>query len=143
MKKKSGFTIIEILVACTIVATLAGIFILNFPQSLKKEKDTRRKSDIKQYQSALGVYSARTNGVFPVRTGTVNLITICTVLGVTDCPDDPEAPSSHYSYQTNTTGTEFVIWSSLIAETGYWAACSNGLVGNAASVPINGVCSVP
>jgi prepilin-type N-terminal cleavage/methylation domain-containing protein len=56
-KQKRGFTLIELLVVVAIIAILASIVLANLETSRKKTRDSRRKSDIKQIQVALELYS--------------------------------------------------------------------------------------
>ncbi len=137
-----GFTIIELLIAIAIIGSLAGIIFVTFPASQKRARDTQRKSDLKQYLASLGAYSNKTGGVYPAPGGTVNLTSLCTTVGVSTCPDDPRAPSQHYQYQADNSGTRFVLWASLENTSDDWAACSSGLSGILDSTPIDGDCPI-
>lgn len=55
---KKGFTLIELLVTITIIGILAaaGLTILNPNLQLKKARDSKRKADVVQIQSALEFY---------------------------------------------------------------------------------------
>lgn len=62
---KSGFTLIEILVAMTIVAVLMGLALVSYQGARKSARDGKRKVDLEQVRSALemrradcGSYSA-------------------------------------------------------------------------------------
>ena len=58
--KSKGFTLIEILISVTLVSILAGLLIsvIN-PQGLRaKARDSQRKADLKQIQTALELYFA-------------------------------------------------------------------------------------
>lgn len=57
-RRRLGFTLIEILVAITIIATLAGAVILTTGNARDKGKDTRRKNDLKAINSAIIAYRA-------------------------------------------------------------------------------------
>jgi prepilin-type N-terminal cleavage/methylation domain-containing protein len=54
--KKSGFTLIELIVAVTIVGILAVIGLRSFTGALKKTRDGMRKSDLNATQKALESY---------------------------------------------------------------------------------------
>ncbi len=54
--KKSGFTLIEILVAVTIVAVLSVIGTVSYNSINKRSRDAKRRSDLEQVRSALELY---------------------------------------------------------------------------------------
>lgn len=59
-----GFTLIEILVAATIVAVLSVIGVVSYNSVNKRSRDAKRKSDLEQVRSALEMYRSD-NGVYP------------------------------------------------------------------------------
>jgi len=96
MKRKNGFTLIELLIVMAILGVLAAVVIVSFPAAARKARDSRRRSDLKQYQISLEAYANRNNGLYPhsLLTGSTgeihNYSTLCTLLGLTaPCPDDP------------------------------------------------------
>jgi len=50
---KKGFTLIELLVVISIIGILISLGAVSFTTAQKKSRDTRRKSDMKQIQTAL------------------------------------------------------------------------------------------
>lgn len=54
--RKNGFTLIEILVAATIVAILSVIGVASYTSVNKRSRDAKRKSDLEQVRSALEMY---------------------------------------------------------------------------------------
>lgn len=60
----AGFTLIEILVAIAIIGVLASFTIANFAGSQQKVRDSQRKNDLNQIQTALVSYF-QDNGSFP------------------------------------------------------------------------------
>jgi len=56
MKHTRGFTLIEILVAATIVAVLSVIGIVSYTSINKRSRDAKRKSDLEAVRSALEMY---------------------------------------------------------------------------------------
>jgi len=66
MEQKSGFTLIEIIVAMAILAVVASSLLGNFFSSQKKGRDAKRKSDLKQIQNALEAYANDHQGLYPI-----------------------------------------------------------------------------
>jgi general secretion pathway protein G len=62
--KKRGFTLIEILVAATIIAVLSMVAVTSYGSINKRSRDAKRKSDLEQIRSALEMYRAD-NGTYP------------------------------------------------------------------------------
>lgn len=64
LKQKNGFTLIELLVVIAIIGVLAGILFANFVGVRQRARDSQRKSDLRQIQSALELYRSD-NGNYP------------------------------------------------------------------------------
>jgi general secretion pathway protein G len=58
MNKKSGFTLIEILIAMTIIGILSGVVGLSVSGYLRKAKLEASRAQIKTFQTALQMYKA-------------------------------------------------------------------------------------
>lgn len=56
IKKKQGFTMIELLVVATIVAVLTAIGVVSFARANIRARDGKRKADLEQLRSALELY---------------------------------------------------------------------------------------
>lgn len=146
-----GFTFIEIILVVTIIGLMGAVFITITSSAPKKARDTRRQSDIKQYQNALEVYASRNNGLYPsepVAAGVQNSTTLCADLGITGCPEDPlngSTPSRFYKYQSDGAGggaagaTKYLMWVQYENSTNYWVVCSDGKSGSIASVANSGL----
>lgn len=132
---------IELLVVISIIGILASIGLVSFSGAQKQARDSQRKSDLKQYQSALEIFANKNNGLFTSRTdasGAIASSTLCNDLGLTSCPEDPrntEDATFVYRYQSNGTGaatvdaTIYVLWGKLENTTDYWVNCSDGRIG--------------
>ena len=64
MQKKSGFTLIEILVVVAIIGLLAVIVTVAFSSARVRSRDSVRLSDVNRIQTALNLYWQAT-GVYP------------------------------------------------------------------------------
>lgn len=65
MRKSEGFTLLELLVAISIIAVLLAFLMTNFFAVRQRARDGQRKSDLRQIQAALEMYRADTGG-YPV-----------------------------------------------------------------------------
>lgn len=159
LKVKRGFTLIEMLVVISLIGILAALALVSFGASQKQARDTTRKSDLRQYQTALEMYGNLTNGLFPSRTSAVSAYsTLCSDLNVRlepdiACSEDPKVPAdaTYYTYKYisngtsgTSTGTLYVIWGKIenSSTTKYWIVCSNGKTGESTSVPSSGTCPI-
>ena len=104
---KAGFTLIELLTVIALLGALAGIVLIAIDPNaqLGRARDTQRKSDIRQLQSALEIYRSD-NGDYP--TSLINCPTTgiktylgnaaasspCTVTYLSKVPNDPKYNAS-------------------------------------------------
>jgi prepilin-type N-terminal cleavage/methylation domain-containing protein len=137
----TGFTLIELLIVISVIGALAAVSLVSIgPANAKRARDTIRRSDIKQYQTALEVYANKNNGSYPPGSG--NLTGKCGDLGLTGglCKGDPGSGT----YQYATTGTTYVVWATLEYKPGgtqmYFVACSTGLSGDSDTAPSGATC---
>ncbi|PWU22820.1 hypothetical protein C5B42_05045 [Candidatus Cerribacteria bacterium 'Amazon FNV 2010 28 9'] len=73
-RARAGFTLIELIVVMAIMGILIAATASTFQNSRIKGKDAKRKSDLKQIQSALEAYIGD-HGLYPV--STAGVITAC------------------------------------------------------------------
>ena len=142
--KNKGFTLIEILVAISIIGILASLALTSYSRAQKQARDTQRKSDLSQYRNALEQYGSANSGVYHVYGGSggYSLTNLCGSEAILEnymsqCPEDPINSTPYvYLYRSNETGTEYVLWANL--ETAdYWYVCSNGISQVSSSLPAN------
>lgn len=63
--RKSGFTLLELMIVIVILGVLVGIILANFQSSMIRSRDAQRKSDLRQIAEAIELYySDRTNQWF-------------------------------------------------------------------------------
>lgn len=137
-----GFSLIELLVAISIIGILAGIALISFTGAQRQARDTERKSDIAQYQSYLETYANSGVGFYPVYASPTSLVAVCiSDLNAPTCPED-QTTGQIYRYMSDSGGTKYVIWATMEGSGGYWTGCSNGRIGEVAVTSTNGDCPV-
>lgn len=149
---KKGFTLIELLVVLSIIGVLAALFLVSFSGSQKQARDTKRKSDLRQYQSVLENFANKNQGFYPSR-NTSSISILCQDLEINNCQNDPrynDDSSFSYFYQTDGSqdgtinATSYVLWAKLENKQNfYWVVCSSGSIGEVESTlmpPVNGRC---
>lgn len=148
---KSGFTLIEMLVVISLIGILAALAMVSFTSVQKQARDTTRKSDLKQYQTATENYASKNNGIYPIHTTIVTIATGSSLCGSSElnlgaCILDPKNASPYqYKYISDTNGTNYVYWGGLEKNTPtvYWVICSNGKVGEkTGSAPSSSTCPI-
>jgi prepilin-type N-terminal cleavage/methylation domain-containing protein len=131
-KFQKGFTLPELLIVMTIIGALASVVLVTYPASQKKARDAIRKSDIKQYQTAMEIYYNKNDAYFAA---TGNLATACSTNGLSDnCPDDPKSGN----YKISSTTSDYLLWAQLEyppSPTTYFYSCSTGKSGETTSNP--------
>ncbi len=142
VSKTFGFTLIELLVVISIIGILAALAMVSFTSSQRQARDTARKSDLKQYQTAVESFANQNGSLFPSRpdgSGATASTTLCADIGMTTCPEDAKNVNDNtyvYKYQSDgaastgaATSTSYVLWAKLENVTGYFLLCSNGKSG--------------
>lgn len=148
-----GFTLIELLVVISIIGILSAVALFSFTATQKQARDTQRKSDIKQFQNALEIFSNANSSLYPSRadSGGADASSpggLCADLNIGTCPVDPrvtEDPSLYvYRYQSDGSGSgspdasTYVLWAKMEAKDEYFVVCSTGKVGALATVSVSG-----
>jgi prepilin-type N-terminal cleavage/methylation domain-containing protein len=149
-KIKAGFTLIELLVVISIIGVLAALSLASFTTAQKQARDTSRKSDLKQYQTALEAFANKgTAMLYPSATSIINPANLCATLGITgSCPADPKPATYSYSYVSNGSGSpsndasQYMLWGYLEGSSNYFIICSTGKTGTSVTAPTSLPCPI-
>lgn len=130
-KTTAGFTLMELLIAITIMLIISGVSLSSFWQSQKKSRDTQRKSELAQIGRALELfnedfaqYPDSSGGLILGCQGAAGGVMVtcdwesdfkayprgAEVIYMKDLPDDP---GSRYEYYYQKTSDGFVLYSVL------------------------------
>ena len=105
-----GFTLIEVLVAVTIIAVLTSIGIVSYQAANRRARDAKRKSDLEQVRSALEMYKADNNWYPNTGSGSwANTTYLGTPLNnyLSPIPSSPKAGEVYYYKATNSSGGRY------------------------------------
>jgi len=110
MKKNQGFTLIEVLVATTIIAVLTSIGVVSYQAANRRARDAKRKADLEQIRSALEMYRADNNW-YPNTGGggwadTTKLGTFLTKY-LSPIPSPPKTAEAYYYEATDSSGGHY------------------------------------
>lgn len=116
MNRKSGFTLIEMLIVIAVIGILASIVLVGLGPIQKQARDSRRVSDLRQIQTALEIANSK-NSTYPISAAnpTTDMATwnaFATLLkgasGVNNIPNDPTT-NKYYRYGVTTGGTSYTL----------------------------------
>lgn len=119
-KKKSGFTLIEMLVVVSVIGIMSFVGIVSYSQAIKKSRDGRRKADLKNIQGALEMYYSSCGFIYPTNLASGIVCPTGNQTILNPLPVDPK-DSSAYPRPTLSETSYQVCTNSLEAEspTGY------------------------
>lgn len=134
-KNKKGFTLVELLIAVSLLAILSGVlFSVVNPQGIQaKARDSQRVSDLAKIKVALESYFAD-NRRYPISPAWSSSITGLATNYINKIPPDPKATGSvctsttwrGYAYKSSATGSNYVLATNM--ETASMAAtCPSGV----------------
>ena len=120
MSKKSGFTLVEILIVVFIIGLLSSIILVGLSSFRARGRDARRVADLHLLQNGLELYFSK-EGVYPDTNVTsaagwsaFSNVLINAGIGVNAVSADPGAQSGrHYEYGVGLNGLNYVLKASL------------------------------
>lgn len=119
----AGFTLVEVLVAATIVGLLSTIGMTGFQAVTRSGRDALRKTDLEQIRSALEIYKSE-NSVYPASSS-------CAPVGLTSgyinpYPADPKPAVSRYCYVAGASSITYQLCAHLENGSGSDTGCGGG-----------------
>ena len=118
-RAQRGFTLIEFMVAMSLVSILSTMAIGNFMGSQKRGRDVRRQSDLNQYRVALENWSSNNQGTYPA------LKTTLVPDYLASEPIDPQGGTYRYASDL----AKYVLDSCMEVQKKLYQICSNGKSG--------------
>lgn len=100
----TGFSLIEILVAATIIGLLSTVGFTGFQAVTRSGRDALRKSDLEQIRSALEIYKSE-NGAYPANSSSCESVDLTSDY-INPYPEDPKPPVK-YCYIRGATGLTY------------------------------------
>lgn len=106
LQHKKGFSLLELLIVISIIAIMITLGISSYSTAQKKGRDSKRKSDLKDVQSALEQYYSVCGNIYPIPTNFYSQGIICnspTIAILPNLPSDPRGITSYSCSSCNTT----------------------------------------
>jgi prepilin-type N-terminal cleavage/methylation domain-containing protein len=121
-KKKSGFTLVELMVAMSIVAVLIGLSVFGISTAQRNLRDNQRRDAVTSLATALADYYTN-NNQYPTSTtfSALNTLLKTPVLGVTTAAQTTTANGTSYCYAVASDG--YILGALL--ESGVWFSLSS------------------
>ncbi|MFH1826961.1 MAG: type II secretion system protein [bacterium] len=93
MNKKSGFTLLELLIVLGIMTILFMLGLASYPSTQKKARDSARIADLNNIRASLEIYRSN-NSFYPIDWETLE-----TEKYLESIPTDPYSPRQDYIYK--------------------------------------------
>lgn len=110
MKQRLAFTLIEVLVAVTIVAVLTAIGAVSYSSANRNSRDAKRLADVEDIRTALEMYRAD-NGHYPDTSAGLSALTdgVDGDIYLVTIPQDPKSSSSGCDYEYISDGQSYTL----------------------------------
>lgn len=110
MKQRFAFTLIEVLVAATIIAVLTAIGVVSYSSINRKSRDAKRLTDVEDIRTALEMYRTD-NGSYPSTSAGLSALTsgVDGDVYLVTIPQDPKPSSSGCDYEYISDGQSYTL----------------------------------
>jgi len=107
--KKKGFTLIELLVVIAIIGILAAMILVFVSGARAKARDSRRKSDLRSFKSALAQYFTD-NDAYPAAAAnhTWEALPLLDTQYIKTTPADPQGTHAYHYATHNGTAANYI-----------------------------------
>ena len=105
---KGGFTLIEVLVAATIIVLLTSIGMVSYQAVNRQARDAKRKADLEQIRAALQIYRGDC-GTYPANVSFGASLTGACPTATTYMQQVPQDSKFSYSYKSLSSGASYVL----------------------------------
>lgn len=105
IEKKSGFTLVELLVVISIIGVLIGLSLFGLQGARESSRDAKRKADLELLRSGLEIYKSDCNKYPAALTSPLvgdDSTTSCATTNtyISQIPIDPISPNSDYAFSS-------------------------------------------
>ena len=109
MKRRSGFTLIEMLIVIMVIAILVGVLLPQFRGAQDEAAIQRARSELRTLATAIESYYIHNSNTIP---SALTSLTVATPRIVSSIPDDPfRAGSNDYTFYRDSNAVYYVILS--------------------------------
>ena len=108
MKRRTGFTLIEMMIVIVVIAILVGVLLPNFRGTQDEANIQRGRAELRTVATALESFYIHNSNAYPAALSSLTLTTTTPRI-ITRIPDDPFNGTTDYQYAT--TSGYYVVWS--------------------------------
>ena len=108
--KRTGFTLIEMMIVIVVIAILVGVLLPQFRGTQDEASEQRGRSEMRTIATAIESYYIHNSNALPAN---LTALTSATPRILNKVPDDPfnATAGTDYQYAKDTNGVYYVVWS--------------------------------